>query len=304
MNNKILLIILVALAALYGLTQMTSKKEARSFKTNLVSIDTASVTKVIFQTKASPEEILIQKSNGAWNITKASLTVPCTKESMTALLNEVVDLKSIRPAATKEEKWADFGVDEKSGSPIKFYAGDELLADFIVGRFQMDQRRQSIESYIRLPEDPIVYGTQSYLPITMQQGFDAFRDKNLCKIDPIQVNQINLNENENSYTLKLEDGEWKNETVTKDSTEVAAWIEKITKLKGAEFQNDINQLENATPIKTINLKGQNSAAINLYLNPAEGKPFVIHSSLNQTAYFQSDSTGIYKTLFVDLKDFF
>ena len=304
MNNKTLVIVFASLIAIYFLTQMGSKKEARSFKTDLVSLDTASITKITFKTKQSPEEILLQRNEGVWNISKGNITAPCDAIVVNGLLDQVADINSIRPAATKAEKWVEYEVDDKTGSNMKFYAGDKLVSEFVVGRLNIDQRRQTMESFLRLPGDDIVYATNSHLPLTLQNGFNGFRNKTILNIDPVKIYQISYNANGAEQTLDLQNGNWNVGGVAKDSTTVVNWISKVAAFKGSEFQDDVSALASASPIKSINIKGQKTAQVRLYQNPGEGKPFIIHSSQNDGAYFLSDSTALFQGMFEELEAIF
>ena len=130
----------------------------------------------------------------------------------------------------------------------------------------------------------------------------CIRDR--LNVDPTKVYQIKLNANGAEQSLELQNGIWNVGGIAKDSTSIADWIKKVAAFKGSDFLEDASLYSTANPIKSINIKGQKSAQVNLYQNPGEGKPFVIQSSQNEGAYFRSDSAGLYQGLFEELDAIF
>ncbi len=301
MNNKTLFIILAALLAIYIFSQIGGKKENRSFKADIISIDTSKVSKIIFTAKNTLDEILLQKQNDSWILSQGDQTLACDPESIRNLLAQVIDVKAKRLAATKEDKWLKYEVDEKNGTPIKFFYGDQLASEFIVGRFNVNQQRQTMESFIRLKDGPRVYATDSYLPLALLNGIDGFRNKTIVDLDPSQIKGIEYSNGTAVQDLAFQAGKWIKNGVEMDSTKVANWVAKISNFKGTQFLKDTELLSSAKPIKSITIKGIENTSVDLFLNPGEGKKFVIKSSSNNSAYFQSDSTGIYKSIFEDLE---
>ena len=124
MNNKILLLIFVGLLVVWGLSQMNSGKRDRSFKTDLIQIDTASVTTINLYPKTDEQkEITLSKENGTWIATQGMVTTKANQSAVQSLLGNLNLIKTKRVAAKKQEKWKDYEVEATSGSRVKVYAG-------------------------------------------------------------------------------------------------------------------------------------------------------------------------------------
>ena len=66
MNNKILLIILVALLAIYGLSKLFSGNKETTFKTELIQVDTAVVSSITIAPRGGEPPFTLKKESGQW----------------------------------------------------------------------------------------------------------------------------------------------------------------------------------------------------------------------------------------------
>lgn len=306
MNNKTLLIILCILLALFGLSKIGGKdKKNKSFDSNVFSIDTTTVQSIKIKTKFDKEPFEVKKNKGGWTVSNSKLSVPCSQKVVSALFNQVHNIVALRLAATKEDKWKEYEIDEALGSSVEFFDSSKKLGALTIGRFKYNPQQQSMISFVRVPENgPAVYAVDGYLPLTMQTGFNGFRQKELVKINKDQVRSISLKGLNGNNKLTLNDGNWNSDGVVKDSIDVADWIKGIANLEGSEFAEDPSLVTSSPPIYELDIAGAEQVSIKIYNNKQGEKPFVINSNLNEPSYFLSDSTGIYKKLTEDLKVLF
>ncbi len=306
MNNKTLLIILCVLLALFGLSKIGGKdKKNKSFNSDIFSIDTSAIQTIKIKTKFDQEPFEVKKSNGVWNVSNSKLNVPCSEDKVKALFDQIVNIKALRVAATKAEKWKDYEIDEALGSSLQFFDGSKQIADLAIGRFKYNPQQQSMTSFVRLPDEgPEVYAVDGYLPLTLQSGFNGFRKSTLVNIDKDQIRSIGMEGLNGQNQLLLVEGNWTSGGAVKDSTDVADWIKSVHNLEGAEFHEDPSSIASTPPIYKLNILGEEQVEIKIYKNTGGDKPFVIHSNQNAPSYFLSDSTGVYKKLAEDLKVLF
>lgn len=67
MNNKKLLYVFLGLIAILGLTQLFNSRKDRSFKSELVNVDTSKVTRLVLHPQSENHaEIILSKENGEW----------------------------------------------------------------------------------------------------------------------------------------------------------------------------------------------------------------------------------------------
>lgn len=306
MNNKTLLIILCILLALFGLSKIGGKdKKNKSFDSNVFSIDTTAIQSIKIKTKFDQEPFEVKKTNSGWTVSNSKMNVPCSQKVVSALFNQVHSIVALRLAATREDKWKEYEIDEALGSNVEFFDSSKKLGTIAIGRFKYNPQQQSMTSFVRIPDKgPEVYAVDGYLPLTMQTGFNGFRQKEIVKINKDQVRSISLKGLNGNNKLTLNDGNWNSEGAVKDSTDVVNWIKSIANLEGSEFAEEPSTATSTPPIYELDILGAKQVSVKIYNNKGGTKPFVINSNLNEPSYFLSDSTGIYKQLAEDLKVLF
>ena len=306
MDNKKLFLLLVALVLIYIGAQFLGGREVRTFKSEIVTVDTSQVTTISLSPKSAQQaEIRLQKqSDGHWQVSKGSISAAADPNAVASLLGAMTLIKAKRVAAKKEEKWKDYEVDD-SGSRVKVYKGEELLADFVVGRFSFDQMTRSGTSFVRLEEQPEVYAVDGFLSLSFNQDMAAYRVKTILNTASASINQILLQADGTQYQIaKNMDGQWLlNGTSKLDSADVAQYINGLATISGTEFKDDFDANQGGAPEKVLQLSGDNMAPVSVSTYYQEGaeKPFIIKSSMNE-AYFASDSSGVYKKLFQSLSE--
>lgn len=307
MNNKTLFLIFAVLLAIYGISNLMSNKTDRSFKTDLISIDTSQVTSLtIFPKSDDHQEILLQKNNGQWVATQGNVTTVANGLAVNTLLNNIQLIKTKRVAAKKEERWKDYEVDEANGTRIKVFAGSTLLEDFIVGRFSFDQQTRQGLSFIRISEEAEVYAVDGFMSMTLGQGFDAYRNKNLLKVNKEAVASIQLTKQDgSSQNFTHANSQWTKDNIAIDSTAMAGYLNGLQNVMGSDFADDVDETSiNSLLYGVINIFKTNDPTpitLTCYQDLPKEKAYIFKSSQNTDAYFRSDESGLFKKLFVDLE---
>lgn len=307
MNNKTLFIIFIVLLGIYFGTKLFSGQRDRSFKADLITIDTAKVTALsIFPKADDHQEVILKREENGWIATQGNMNTRATPGSVNALLGNLVQVKTKRIASKSEEKWTDYEVDEAGGTRIKIYAGNKLLEDFIVGKFDFNQANRSITSYIRLAGEPEVYAVDGFLSMSFNQGFDAYRDKSLLKFNPEDISYISFSNGDEAININKTNGQWYYETTALDSAQIAGYLTNISSVTGNEFADDFDPIQATGQLaKTLSLRGNNMAepiTVSAYRIDGE-QPFVLVSNINEDGRFYSDSSGIYSRIFKDISEF-
>lgn len=310
MNNKLLLIVFIALLGIYGLSKAFSGKKDQSFKAQLIEVDTTTVTQVIINTKEpDSEEITLKKEEAGWIASNGQLNVKAPQGVISSVLGNLVLIKTKRVAANKPEKWSDYELEEGQASRIRVYQGEKLLEDFLVGRFSFNQQTRSGISFIRLNGENEVYAVDGFQTLTFGQGFDSYRNKEIIKMKPeMEITEFSIQQPDTTINFFLANDVWTaNGSIPLDSTKVAAYLNVLRNVSGSEFADDFDNLQSDNlRHKTITVKGNNILepfVINCYQDTTREKPFVIHSNRNTEAYFASDSAGVYQRLFKEVVDF-
>ncbi|MCP3933145.1 MAG: DUF4340 domain-containing protein [Bacteroidetes bacterium] len=311
MNNKTLLLIFAVLLAIFGLSKFFSVEKDRSFNTNLIEVDTAIVTSVVLIPKEEEgTEITLKKEKAGWIVTDGNISDDATASSVNSILGQLALIETKRIAAKNPEKWSEYEVEEGNGSRVKVYNGEKLMEDFIVGRFNFNQQMRTATSFIRLVPGDEVYAVDGFLTMSFGQGFDSYRNKQLVKMSAGQeITNFSYNYGDTLLNFMKLAGQWSQEgQMALDSSKVENFLNALKNMQGTDFADDFDEVQSANLIyRILTLKGNNilePITVSCYKDISREKPFVVNSSQNPDAYFESDSSGVYDRLFKNIQDFF
>ena len=298
LNNKTLGITFAALLLIYLLTKIFSGNKERSFDPQIISIDTSSITKIMVD-PANEEAFSLEKTGGGWQVTKSGQQYSATTSSVNGLLGNLQNVKAERIVSKNVERHQDYNVDDSSGTRIELMAGSEKVGDVMVGRFNFNQATRSGISYVRVTENPEVFSVDGFLSMSLSQGADNYRNKQLLSLNTDDVTKIDLQQNGSRLSYQKLGTQWQDESGAQiDSSKMVTYLNNIRTINGGTFANN-PQGEMGDKANTLTIAGNNMISpveINVYASRDTSQHFVIHSSDNAEGYFFSDSSGIYQRL--------
>lgn len=300
MNNKILLLILILLLAVWGGSKLFNKPVNKSFKEELVTIDSALVDKIVITPQNDPgNSIFLEKSGEKWMVKSADHTATAMDNIVQSLLSQVTEVKAKRLVAKSKDKWVQYEVNEQTGTKIELFGNGNLLSSFISGRLNFNQQQRSATSYIRLDGEEDTYAVDGFLSMAFKQGFDSFRDKRLISLNKDDVTRIILSGTQESI-IGRNGEDWINQDgVVIDSVSMATYLNGIVNLNGATFNDDFNGVT-SPPTYTLTIEANNQLTpVSIQSWKIDEDTFVLNSSLNPEGKFESDREGIFKKLILD-----
>lgn len=295
MNNKKLWIIFAVLLGLFLLSKLFTKQNVRSFTTDIIQVDADKVDKVVFHLPEGTD-FHLSKNGENWMVSDDKVTADALASVVNSLMSNLNQIKAERPVAKSKDKWESYEVDEAKGKRIELFSGPKKLEDLVIGRFNFNQQARSAKSYIRRSNDDNVYAIDGFLSMSISQSMDSFRDKKVIDLASTELTAISLESESGTTSLRKENLWIDQDGNVKDSTAMVNFVNKLTKVNGVSFYNATPNTSDS--IKKLMLSGGNgqSTVVSCF---QENGDFIIHSSQNPNAYFSSDSTGIFKTLFLD-----
>ena len=297
MNNRKLLYILLALGLIFLVTQLFNQKKERSFKSEFVSLDTGTISKIVLHPQAdNHKEILLEKEGARWTARQGSLKVPVAPGSLNGLLNELVSVKVKAIATRSKDRWTEYEIGDSTGSRVEVFSGNKKLADFYSGKFGFNPQGNSMISYLRSAGEEEVYAIDGFQSMTFNTSFSNFRDKTLLEIEVEQVTGIRSDFQGLIHSLIKDSSKWVLDGHPgPDSAGVANYLNSIQRLNGTSFLDGFSPTGPPSYGLEINT-GASTVGLKVYPFPDSLKPFVIHSTANPDAYFHEDSTGAFNTL--------
>ena len=297
-SNKTLIIIfgvLIVIAAFYILVE--SNKDERTFKTDLVNIDTAKVTAISIYPKATnhQEVRLYKEGNKNWKVKlDNSNTANVPESKIKSLLDMLVQVKPTRVAAQDKSKWAEFKVDT-TGTRVKVFEGNDNTLDLIVGKFAFRQPRQ-MNTYVRLNGEDEVYETQGFLDMAVNQKPDYFRNNALVNDDPSNWNKLTFTYSDSSFELVKNDKQWSINGNKTDSAKTANYLRTLSHLSSSSFvDNPPADPGHAEFTLTIESTSQGAIVLSAY---GGSSGTIVASSANRGAYFNGITNGLLQKIYI------
>ena len=317
LNTKTLIILLVILGGIYLITKLT-QKEDRTFRSEMVSIDSADVTKMVISPKLGGEgqEVTISKTGNEWKLESEGKTYKADPSSIKNILAELMRMKSERVAAVEDSKWDQYEVSDSTGSRIQLFNGKKMISDLYVGKFdftqpkgpqdpRQQQPRGKMSTYVRPAEDNSVYVVDGFIKMSIQPNVNAYRDKTLFAANKEDITKITFNySNNNNFVLTKEEGKWLLNGTPTDSTKTTVYLNKLAKVTSSNFIDEVEPFTHS-PAFQVKIEGNNMLPVELKAFPADSvNKFIITSSLVPDAKYSGQKAGLFDRVFIDKSKLF
>ena len=318
LNTKTLIILLVILGGIFLVTKLT-EKEDRTFKNQLVVIDTASVTQIKVLPKLGSEdhEIVFTRTGQEWKLESNGKFYKPDESSVKNILSELLRMRTERVAGTNESTWKDLEVTDSTASRIQVYDGSNILADLYLGKFsytqapqqdpRMQQRQQArMFTNIRLADEETVYVVEGMIKMSIQPKVDSYRAKILCASNPADITKVSFNyPGIDNFTLTRYENQWLLNGEAVDSTQTARYLQKLQRLTSSNYVDDLEALSNV-PSYTVVVEGNNILPVELKAYPVADtihNTYVTSSLIPDTKY-SGDKNRLFERVFVTRDKFF
>ena len=308
MNNRLLLIIFAAGLLLFFAGKFIRGTRTASFDPVIAAVDTNAVNHIKFVSGgATKEEFELKRSGETWEAIKGDNKVIVDNEKVNALLSPLSHLNANRVVTKETGKYPEYEITDEQAGRVTIWEGDKQVADILVGGFRFDQATRTASSYVRKSDGPEVYVIDGFAGMGLKARFDQFRNKQLLSIKPEDVTKLEWsNAVGNKQVLQKEDGAWYYAGMEAlDTTKFNAFLSALASAQGSSF-SDLTSTEGLTLAEKLTINGNNmpqATIISAYAQSDTLSPFLIHSTFNPMAVFKSDSVGLYKRIFADLRQF-
>ncbi len=291
-SNKLLWIFLAVLIIVVAIIFSTeSTKNERTFRKDLVSIDTAKVSQIsIYPKSLKGKEVRLTKVDSLWKVNSdfgKQFTVP--KIKINNLLNQLLFVKPLRVAARSQDKWKEYQIDSAS-TRIEIKEGSEKVLDLMIGKFAFQQPR-SMTTFVKLAGDTDIYEVEGFLDMVFNKTPNDFRDETIIKSDRNKWNKLKFESanSDSSFELVKVNNSWFINGTKTDSAKTENSLNSIERLSNSNYINN----EKATFPKqssklTIEIENENPIIITAYKDSLN---YIIESSMNNENYFDGKTIG-------------
>ena len=317
LNIKTLVIILIVLAAVILIIDMMGDKE-RSFRSEIVEVDTASVTAIHITIPKDQVEIILSKtgSSSDWEVLSQGNKYPADVNVVKNILSQLNDLKAERVAATSKDKWDEYEVSDSAGTRVVLMDGKKKLADLYVGKFSYaqppqgsqqnpyQQQRGKMTSFVRLEDEKEVYAVDGFLKMSYQNDVNSYRNKTLVNVGKNDISRLVFSypDNEN-FSLTKNNEQWLIGGQIADSASMVGYLNKLYRLTSSNFV-DPSTIKISDATYSLRIEGNNFTPIDLWAYPSDSiTQYVITSSINPGAEFHGSKSKLFENIFVAETDF-
>jgi len=250
------------------------------------------------------EEVKLTRVGSKWEVQGGGESFSADNMAVSAMLNDFARIKPERVAATTKEKWEHYEVNDSLGNRVKVFQGDEMTADFVVGKFSYQQLKNQYErqgkmtSYVRLFDETEVYATEGFLNMTFNRSTNDLRNKTVINSDENSWTRLTFNyPADSSFVLIKENNNWMINGLLADSNEVKSYLGSIARL------NSQNVLEtnvpSGQPELTLSIEGNNISPIRIDAYQADTiNKYIIESTANPATPFSGTGSDLATKLFV------
>ncbi len=315
LNNKLLLGVLVGLGLVFFGTNYLKKNNSKTLlKTNMVVIDTAKVSKIhIKKSTGYTQEMIFSKKINNWEVSQETVSSKVKKTQIKTLLDALKQFKIERLVAKSNKKWETYRLTDSSATKVTIEENNGKKTIAYLGKVKHDPPKNqynqynrfgvSGETYVRFNNDPNVYAVKGMLTSTFNRNFNSWRNSDFLKVDNKDVTKIQFDypKDEGFSLIKKETG-WTVNERNADSTKVAQYLNTLSFKSNSKFADAFAPSSQADYKLKIEGNNMNAIIIEAYKGTTDEKIY-LKSALNPDVFFESDSTGVFKELFVSKTSF-
>ncbi len=280
--------ILAGLAMIYfAVDFFGGKGRSRSFREELVEIDTAQVNKIVIISKGKSLELLKEEGNWKTGIGGGNYASAQTS-SINDLFATISQIKPSRIVAKSPEKWKEYQVDS-AGTRFQTYENGKLTLDLIIGRFGIHGQREFF-TYVRLFSENEVYAADNFMGMSLRTNSADFRNQQFLTLTADSLQEVHFNyPADSAFILEKTNGKWMLNAHQLDSTNITGFFNDVRYMKSSGFVDDVPANILNTPTLTIIFKENSGDKISISAFRHPTYNWILQSSLNSDSYFSDNS---------------
>jgi len=281
----------------------TGKKE-RTFRENLVNIDSTAVTEIIIYPKSQNQsEVKLFLENDKWKVHLSNDEISLVpKAKIENLFSQIFSIKPKRLAARGIEKWEEFEVDS-AATRLKVVEDGDVTLDILFGKFSFQQPR-SMSTYVRLHNDSDIYEVDGFLSATFNQGADNYRNNIIADSDFNTWNQLTFEyPADSSFQLVKFNGSWFINNVKTDSTKTDKYFRQIQHLTSSNFIDEFDKTKLDDPSYKLSVRDESNELFEVRGYQLDSL-FLVNPSVNEKSFFDGSKLGLKNKVFASSKEFY
>ena len=229
----------VVFVVLLGLTLWAVNRQDRapsaSQEIPTIEIDKDAITTLEI-TRPGGERVVLSKGDSAWRITEP-LDAAADPNNVESALNRLGDLRITRIVASRPENYARLQVDGASAVHVVAKAGEEPVADLMVGKYADGM------TMLRLGDTTEVFGASGSLRYAFDRDLRIWRNRRIVNVDAADVTSIRFENSGGVYQFDREGDGWRIAEGEKrldgfDAKQVTGLLSTAARLTASSFADE------------------------------------------------------------------
>ncbi|TGV04693.1 DUF4340 domain-containing protein [Flavivirga rizhaonensis] len=309
-KNSILIAVLIGLVLLFVATNYFKKTSSVNFKSEVIRLDSSQVKKIIIRPSLATKEepIIISNENDSWEVAQGTIKTKANQSTVKNALGELEQIKTEQLVAKTKDKWGAYQLTDSLAQCVEIHERDkEQATKLYLGKTTYKQSqnpgyggRPSMDAttYFRIKDNPKTYATKSGLSNTFKRKFNTWRNSEFIKVDKDLITQLKFETGDKDFSLAKKDSVWTMGMLSTDSTKVAQYLNTVQNQSSSQFVDGFTPKDKADYKLTIQSNSMADLIVKAYRD-STGNKFIMNSSQHPNVFVESDSTGLFKRLFVN-----
>lgn len=305
-NTKIIIIVIIITSILVVSISLILKK-GKNKGLELVKFNPVEVVQMKIKLPNSANTITIEKDKeNEWYVSEGEQKYKADIRVISNYLNNLLKIKPTKLITKKKREWEKYQVTEQEAIKIKLFNRDKTeLLDILIGKSTYQKPANPLledvisKTYVRLSGERAVYITNGMFQMHLNRNLNDWRKKLLTNFKTKAVQKISFIYQNEQFIIHKEDSGWYLGDKLLDKEKVERYIAKTHYINGSHFKNDF--VPSGDPECRLLIETMDST-INIECYKIDENKYIIHSSQNKEAYFESDKNGLMKKLFKSLDD--
>jgi hypothetical protein len=301
MNKRVIILFSLALL-LYGLYQWWERSRNPIFQAALLHIDIENLTGIDIDPPGEEETFSLLPIDGRWIASRELINVEANATAVARLIQALNALRTHDLANQQFKAWPRYGVaDDQPTLLVSFRYADGRTEAIRIGLFPQALPHPDSLVYARLQGQQDVYALRARQLAGLPMYLADFRDALYVALPTPPPAAFRLLGPDTLKCFRNLEGGWRCNGLAADSAALDRHFSSMTRLSGAVFANDFDELQAGRfPRRQLVVYPGNaidSVVLTCYIDSLRLWPYVLHSSQHPSRWLSSDAAGLYHQVF-------
>lgn len=304
MSARNMVLILMFGGLFYGGYRLYRSHTIQPLEASLITIDTSQISQLrLHQPDRQQRIIQLQREGDNWIASDGQVHLRALQRPVANILRNLVDITTVDIAAKEEADWQHYGLSPGQSVRVEIYQDQALVKNFWIGYTQPDTGGVDSISFIRIDQEQEVYTIRGLQAWPFYQHFSRFRPKGMLSLSAgSTIDSFVFQLPDTSFSFHRQDQDWvMNGSVVSDPRRIEKYLGGLRKVESTNFVDDYDynrpESHKYGSLLLHTPGSEQPILIHAYVDTLREAPFILHCSQHPTAWFGSDSSGLYQRFF-------